>query len=75
MAANYKNLAKIDENLHVFWELVFERILGRFWEGFGRPKSFIFALFSLFFQCKIWSVIWKGKKSKKIGLGAKNDST
>ena len=56
-----KNLEKIN----VFWDFVFGGILGGFWEGFGRPKSMIFALFSMFFRCKIWIATWKGKKSKK----------
>ena len=38
-------------------------ILEGFWEGFGRPKSSIFALFSQFFRCKILNATWKGKKS------------
>ena len=41
-----KNLEKID----VFWDFVFGGILGGFWEGFGRPKTLIFALFSMFFR-------------------------
>ena len=57
--------AKIDEKLHVFGKLVFERILGGFWEGFGRPKTLIFQYFSCFFRSKIWNDIRKGKKSKK----------
>ena len=51
--------------MHVFWGLDFGRVLGGFWEGFGRPKSSIFALFSQFFRCKILNATWKGKKSKK----------
>ena len=43
--------AKIDEKSHVFWNLDFDRILGGFWEGFGRPKSSIFAHFSMFCRC------------------------
>ena len=35
---NEKNFEQIDEKLHVFWDLDFVRILGGFWEGFGRPK-------------------------------------
>ena len=31
--------AKIAESSHIFWDLDFGRILGRFWEGFGAPKS------------------------------------
>ena len=40
--------AKINEKLHVFWEVDFGGILGGFWKGFGRPKSLIFAFFSIF---------------------------
>ena len=39
--------------------------MGGFWEGLGRPKSMIFAIFSLFFRCKIVNAIAKRKKSKK----------
>ena len=45
--------AKIDEKSHVFWNLDFKAILKGFWDGFGRPKSLIFALFSTFVRCKI----------------------
>ena len=38
--------AKIEEKSHVFWDLDFERILGRFRAGLGKPKSLIFAIFS-----------------------------
>ena len=41
--------AKIDEKSHVFWDIDFAWILRGFWEGFGKPKSLIFALFSMFF--------------------------
>ena len=44
-----KHRAEIDEKSHVFWNLDFERILGEFWEAFRRPKSSIFAFFSMFF--------------------------
>ena len=44
---------KIDEKSHGFWDIDFNWILKGFWEGFGRPKSMIFAPFSLFFRCKI----------------------
>ena len=40
-------------------------ILRGFGEGFGRPKSLMFAVFSSFFRCKILSATWKGQKSKK----------
>ena len=43
---------KIVEKLHVFWEVDFGSILKGFWEGFGRPKSLIFAFFSMFFRSK-----------------------
>ena len=57
--------AKIEEKSHVFWDLDFERILGRFWKGFGRPKSSIFAHFSMFFRCRFSIAIRKAKKSGK----------
>ena len=41
-----KHRAEIDEKSHVFWDLDFERILGGFRAGFGRPKSLIFGIFS-----------------------------
>ena len=31
--------------MHVLWDVDFEGILDGFWEGFGRPKSVIFAFF------------------------------
>ena len=49
VAEKPKKLAKIDEKLHVFWHMDFGGVLEGFWEGFGRPKSLIFALFSMFF--------------------------
>ena len=55
----------MDEKLHVFWDLDFDRILGGFWEGFGRPKSSIFALFSMFFRCHFSSALRKAKKLRK----------
>ena len=39
-------LSKITQKLHVFWDIVFKGILGGFWDGFGRPKSMIFPIFS-----------------------------
>ena len=44
--------ANINEKSHVFWKYDFEGILEGFWEGFGRPKSLIFALFSYFSEAK-----------------------
>ena len=46
---------KTDEKMNVFWDIDFGRILGGFWEGFGMPKSLIFAVFSMFFRYKIWT--------------------
>ena len=37
---------KFDEKSHVFGNIDFEWILGRFWERFGKPKFMIFAIFS-----------------------------
>ena len=45
-AENNQNKQKIDEKMHVLWDIDFEGILDGFWEGFGRPKSSIFAIFS-----------------------------
>ena len=59
--------AKFDEKSHVFWNIDFERILGGFWEGFGKPKSSIFALFSMFFRCHFSSAVRKAKKTTKMG--------
>ena len=41
--------AKIVEKSHVCWDIVFGDILKGFWEGFGRPKTSIFAFFSIIF--------------------------
>ena len=46
LATSIKIRAKIDEKSHVFWDIDFEGILGGFWDGFGRPKSMIFGVFS-----------------------------
>ena len=62
-----KHRAKIDEKSHVFWNLDFGWILGGFWEGFGRPKSSIFAFFPMFFRCRFSSAVGKAKKSTKMG--------
>ena len=58
--------AKIPEKSHVFWDLDFGGVWGGFWEGFRRPKSSIFALFSMFFRCHFSSAIRKAKKSTKM---------
>ena len=43
---NAKTIIKYFEKIDVFWNFDFEGILGRFWKGFGKPKSLIFAIFS-----------------------------
>ena len=45
-AENNQNKQKIDEKMQVLWDIDFEGILNGFGEGFGRPKSMIFAFFS-----------------------------
>ena len=65
LATSIKIRAKIDEKMHVLGDIDFGSIFERFWEGFGRPKSTIFAFFSIFFRCKILGATWKDKKSKK----------
>ena len=66
LATSIKIRAKIDETLHVFWDIDFGWILGRFWEGCGEPKSLIFAFFSMFFRGIFQATFWKAQKSKKI---------
>ena len=46
-----------------FEDIDFGRILGGFGEGFGRPKSSIFAFFSMFFRSRFGSVFRMAKKS------------
>ena len=60
------NQQNIDEKSSVFWDIDFGRILGSFWEGFGRSKSSIFAVFSMLFRYKIWNAFWKAKNREKI---------
>ena len=55
--------AKLAEKSHVFWDVGFEWILGRFWKRFGRPKSLIFAIFSRKNGSKKSDDFWKAKKS------------
>ena len=57
--------AKIDEKMHIFGDIDFAWILGGFWGGFGKPKSLIFALFSIFFRSIFLTIFLKAKKSKK----------
>ena len=63
LATSIKFQAKIDENLHVFWDIDFEGILGGFWEGLGRPKTVIFGVFSRKNGSKKQEDFWKGKNS------------
>ena len=60
---NAKTMVKNFEKIDVFWDFVFGGILGGFWEGFGRPKSSIFALFSMFFRCHFSSALRKAQDS------------
>ena len=61
LATSIKVRAKIDDKSHVFWDVDFERILEVFWKGFGRPKSSIFAFFSMFFRCDFSSAVREPK--------------
>ena len=51
--------AKIDEKSHVLGDIDFGWILGGFWEGFGKPKSLISALFSIFFRSIFLTIFLK----------------
>ena len=55
---------KFDEKSHVFGNIDFEWILGRFWKRFGRQKSMIFAIFSRKNGSKKYDDFWKAKKSQ-----------
>ena len=60
-------MLKSCEKLYVFLDIDFGRILEGFWEGFGRPKSTIFVIFSI----KNASQKWDGlEKAKKTHFGA-----
>ena len=48
-----------------FWTFDFEGILNGCWIGFGRPKSLIFALFSMFFRSIFRTTHWKPNKIEK----------
>ena len=54
-----KNLEEID----VFWDLDLEGILGGFGEGFGKPKTSIFALWGKFLE-RLGRRERKGKKEE-----------
>jgi len=51
--------------IECFRGLDFEGLGGGFGQGLGRPKTSIFALFSMIFRSKFWKTFWKGKKTKK----------
>ena len=46
-----KTIAKKLEKTMLFLDFDFGGVLEGFWEGFGRSKTLIFAVFSCFFQC------------------------
>ena len=46
--------AKIDKKSHACRDIDFAGILEGFWQGSGRPKISIFALFSSFCRSKFW---------------------
>ena len=50
------------KKLSLLWNIDLGWIFEGFWDGFGKPKSFIFQLFSTFF----WSWILKGVLKAKI---------
>ena len=54
--------AKIDEKSDVLLDFDFEWILGGFWEGFGRPKSIIFAFFFDVFSMSFFKRASEGEK-------------
>ena len=60
-------MIKYLEKIDVFWNFDFEGILDRFWEGIGRPKLSIFALFATFFCNHFSSAFRRGEKSAQIG--------
>ena len=47
------------EKSSLFGDLDLGRILGPFWEGFGTPRSMIFAFVDSFFEDKIRVIVWK----------------
>ena len=49
----------------LFLDFDFGGVLEGFWEGFGRSKTSIFAVFSCFFRCDFRSAFRKAKKSTK----------
>ena len=53
----------MDEKKRFFRTFDFEGFLEGFGQGFWKPKSLIFAIFSTFFRSRFWSAFPKAKKS------------
>ena len=61
---------QIHEKSHAFWDIDFGRFLEGFWKGFGRRKSFIFAVFSMLFRSKIRKRVSDSQRiAKSVSLG------
>ena len=60
-AENNQNKQKIDEKMHVLWDIDFEGILDGFGECFGKPKSSIFAIFREKMEAKNMMIFGKLK--------------
>ena len=53
--------------MYVFWNIDFGRISDGFWEGFGRPTSLFFALFSMqILECKLEEQKIEKKVAKNV---------
>ena len=57
------NKAQIDEKSHIFWDIDFKSFWVRFWRGFGRPKTSIFAVFSNKNRWQKSMMFWKAPES------------
>ena len=55
----------IDSGMFTIVARDFNQNLEAFWDGFGRPKSLIFAIFAMFFRCYFSTTVRKGKKSSQ----------
>ena len=62
------------KKLSLLWNIDLGWIFEGFWDGFGRPKSFIFQLFRCCLNVKFWKVFWKQKFEKKTPNGRGSDS-
>ena len=61
---------QIHDKSHVFGDIDFGRFLEGFWKGFGRRKSFIFAVFSMLFRSKIRKRVSDSQRiAKSVSLG------